>query len=454
MKARPKLVYADKDGNIFDHPTLEMGATSGRELTIPQAADLIPLPQDSRLFTMPGRIPMGWHSGRGRFTAFDGGKRKGKGRSAKSFGAYCAVAAFPPPGYTRTLLPATRLVDSSQLLPLWAYTAVGWKDGRFWVAAKQVDSNPHWVPANFDDREITPKVEERLQAFPENRLLEHLSRCAIDYHCFAAKNAFLRRWELPIPTAPGCNSRCVGCLSWQPPASHPSSHERITFAPTVKEIVEVSVPHLMEVKKGLISFGQGCEGDPILQADLIEETIRAIRAETDAGSINMNTNASRPKDIQRLCEAGLNSIRISMNSAIEETYNRYYRPVNYTFNDLVTSAKIAKDHQLFVSINLLTFPGVTDRISERDALLRFIEQTQIDFIQMRNLSIDPDIYLDVLGLEDEQTVGIQQFMERIRLEFPHIGLGYFNRPKEDYSTRGKGISRPRGAVSQGRMSYS
>jgi MoaA/NifB/PqqE/SkfB family radical SAM enzyme len=210
----------------------------------------------------------------------------------------------------------------------------------------------------------------------------------------------------------------------------------------------------MEVKKGLISFGQGCEGDPILQADLIEETIRAIRAETDAGSINMNTNASRPKDIQRLCEAGLNSIRISMNSAIEETYNRYYRPVNYTFNDLVTSAKIAKDHQLFVSINLLTFPGVTDRISERDALLRFIEQTQIDFIQMRNLSIDPDIYLDVLGLEDEQMVGIRQFMERIRLEFPHIGLGYFNRPKEDYSTRGKGISRPRGAVSQGRMSYS
>ena len=82
----PKLVYADKDGNIFDHPTLEMSAASGRELVVPQAGDLIPLPEDSRLFTMPGRIPMGWHPGRRRFRPFDGGKRSGKRRGATSVG--------------------------------------------------------------------------------------------------------------------------------------------------------------------------------------------------------------------------------------------------------------------------------------------------------------------------------------------------------------------------------
>ena len=182
----------------------------------------------------------------------------------------------------------------------------------------------------------------------------------------------------------------------------------------------------------MVSFGQGCEGDPILQVDVIEEAIRAIRAETRSGSININTNASRPKHVERLCKAGLDSIRISINSAVERTYNRYYRPVNYRFNDVVASAKIAKDYGLFVCINLLTFPGVTDRVSELEAILRLIDQTHLDFIQMRNLSIDPDLYLRALELEDEPAVGIRQFMARIKAEFPHIEFGYFNRPKEDY----------------------
>ncbi|MBI1923285.1 radical SAM protein, partial [Candidatus Poribacteria bacterium] len=402
MKAIPKLVYADGHGNIFDHPTLEMGSALGGKFTRPAREELIPLPEDSRLFTMPGRIPIGWHPHRGEYFPFTGGKPqgdKGKKRGLKSLGPYYAVAAFPPPGYTRTLLPAAQLVDTSQILPLWAYTAVGWMDGQFWIAATQVDSNPYWLPANFDDRILAPMVDERLEAAPENRLLEQLSRCAIDYHCFAAKNAFLRRWECPIPTSPGCNSRCVGCLSWQPADSCAASHERITFTPSPQEIVEVALPHLIAlphlttVEKGMVSFGQGCEGDPILQVDVIEEAIRAIRSETSAGSININTNASRPKHVERLCKAGLDSIRISINSAVERTYNRYYRPVNYRFNDVAASAKIAKDYGLFVCINLLTFPGVTDRKSELEAILRLIDQTQLDFIQMRNLSIDPDLYL-------------------------------------------------------------
>ncbi len=457
MKDRPKLVYADTHGNIFDHPTLEMGGASDGKFTRIAREELIPLPEDSRLFTMPGRLPIGWHPHRGEYLTFTGdgknervkGKKGKEGNNTLQFSIrnpqsairnpVYAVAAFPPPGYTRTLRPAAQLVDASQILPLWAYTAVGWMDGQFWIAATQVDSNPYWLPANFNDRNLAPMVDKRLEAAPENRLLEQLSRCAIDYHCFAAKNAFLGRWECPIPTSPGCNSRCVGCLSWQPADSCAASHERITFTPSPQEIVEVALPHLTAVEKGMVSFGQGCEGDPILQVDVIEEAIRAIRAETCSGSININTNASRPKHVERLCKAGLDSIRISINSAVERTYNRYYRPVNYRFNDVIASAKIAKDYGLFVCINLLTFPGVTDRVSELDAILRLIDQTHLDFIQMRNLSIDPDLYLRALALEDEPTVGIRQFMARIKAEFPHIEFGYFNRPKEDYPWPGKAI---------------
>jgi len=415
----PKLVYADSRCQIYDEPELEMAGKSGDFFVTPEDDELIPLPQGSKLFTMPGKYPVGWDGKRGEFIALDGGE-------------YQAVAAFPPPGYTRTLLPATEFYNESQILPLWAYTAVGWKAGRFWVAAKQVERNPNWDPRNFDDRTLLPRVRRRLREEPDNRLLKHLSRCALDYHCFAAKNLFHQRWECPLPTSPACNARCLGCLSWQPKNSCDASHERIDFVPTAEEIVGVALPHLKTVDKAIVSFGQGCEGDPILQVDVLEKAIAKLRAETDKGTINMNTNASIPQNVERLCKAGLDSIRISLNSANETLYNRYFRPVNYIFSDVLQSMKIAKSHQLYVSINLFIFPGVIDRPSEIDALLSLIDQTKLDLIQMRNLNIDPDVYLKALSLDGEKGIGIIDFMKRVKEEFPHVSFGYFNRPRENF----------------------
>ena len=416
---KPKLVYADSRCRIYDEPELEMAGKSGDIFVTPEDDELIPLPNSSKLFTMPGRNPVGWDRKQGDFITFEGRE-------------YQAVAAFPPPGYTRTLLPATECYDDSQILPLWAYTAVGWKSGRFWVAAKQVEWNPNWNPKNFDDRTLLPKVRRRLNEEPDNRLLRHLSQCALDYHCFAAKNLFYERWECPLPTSPACNARCLGCLSWQPKNSCEASHERIDFVPTAEEIAGIALPHLKTVDKAIVSFGQGCEGDPILQVDALEEAIVKIRAETDKGTINMNTNASIPTNVERLCKSGLDSIRISLNSANESLYNRYFRPVNYTLSDVLQSMKIAKHHGLYVSINLFIFPGVTDRPSEIDALLSLLDQTKLDLIQMRNLNIDPDMYLKALSLDDERGIGIINFMKRVKEEFPNVSFGYFNRPRENF----------------------
>ena len=416
---KTKLVYADSRGRIYDELELEMAGKSGDIFVVPENEELVPLPPGSKLFTMPGRYPVGWDREGGEFITLEGEE-------------YQAVAAFPPPGYTRTLLPATAFYDDSQILPLWAYTAVGWKSGKFWIAAKQVEWNPNWEPKNFDDRTLLPKVQRRLKEEPDNRLLRHLSRCALDYHCFAAKNIFYKRWECPLPTSPACNARCLGCLSWQPKDSCEASHERIDFVPTAEEIVGVALPHLKTVDKAIVSFGQGCEGDPILQVGVLEEAIAKMRAETDKGTINMNTNASVPQNVERLCQAGLDSIRISLNSANESVYNRYFRPVNYAFAEVLQSMKIAKHHGLYVSINLFIFPGITDRPSEIDALLSLIDQTKLDLIQMRNLNIDPDVYLNALIPGDEEGIGIINFMKRIKEEFPNVSFGYFNRPKENF----------------------
>jgi len=53
---------------------------------------------------------------------------------------------------------------------------------------------------------------------------------------------------------------------------------------------------------------------------VIEPAIRAIRSITGRGTINLNTNAGMPDRLGRLCEAGLDSIRVSLNSVRRHCY--------------------------------------------------------------------------------------------------------------------------------------
>ena len=266
QKRIPKMVYADAKGNIFDHPELCMAGMNGTVPVLPDAVELIPLPEDSKLFTMPSMPPIAWSTQKKMFVTVD------EIRTGRTGHRVQAVAAFMAPGYLRTLLPACVYSGQKTPLPLWSYTAVGWDEERdcFVVAATKVDANSNWNPVNYDDRTLDPLVRAMLKQMPGNRLLEQLSRCAVDYHCFAAKNLFYRRWEAPLPTSPICNSACLGCISLQASECCPSNHDRIAFVPTPEELCEIAVPHLEQAEKAIVSYGQGCEGDPILLTEFIE----------------------------------------------------------------------------------------------------------------------------------------------------------------------------------------
>jgi pyruvate-formate lyase-activating enzyme len=343
------------------------------------------------------------------------------------------VSTFLTPGFTRTLLPAADYSRQCGTLPLWSYTAVGWcvEEQRFYAAAVQVDRNPQWRPEHFDDRELDPLVRKRLAEAPGNRLLEQLARCAIDYHCFAAKNLFLRRWEAPLPVSPACNARCVGCISLQESDCCPASQERLTFVPTVEELCEVAVPHLMEAENAIVSFGQGCEGDPILQAGTVGAAVEAMRRATARGTINFNSNASLPDAVDALAEAGIDSIRVSLNSALPSRYDAYYRQRGYAFADVVESLRRAKRHGLFTMLNYLVFPGVSDRREEIAALKSLVGEVGVDLIQMRNLSLDPTLYLGTLAVQG-RGVGMTSMLTELKAEFPSLQYGYFNRTKENF----------------------
>ncbi len=422
MKNRPALVYADVNGNIFDWPALEMAGAAANELKRPTSAELIPLPEGSELFLLPGRVPVGFDRESGDFLPLQ----------SDPFNAekpVRAVAAFISPAYTHLYCAAYRAAEGAPLLPLFAYTAVGWLNGGFVVPAVRIDSDQRQDFRNFDPKAIERNAGRRMKAEPQNRLVQHLGKCALSYGCPAARNLFMKRWEAPLPTSPECNARCIGCISRQDGTGLRATQDRITFVPTPDEICGVAVPHLQNASRAVVSFGQGCEGEPLLQAKTLEASISMMRKATGRGTINLNTNGSLPEEVERLCRAGLQSIRVSMNSAREEYYNKYFRPKGYSFDHAKRSLSVVKANGGFASINYFIHPGFTDQESEWNALRKLISETRLDLIQMRNLNIDPDWYLETLRPDlSEKKIGIRSLISRIRDEFPDVRLGYFNPP--------------------------
>lgn len=407
------LIYCTPQGEMREEPRLQALAF-GNQLV--EANDLIPLPDGATLAMMPDRLAVGLN-------------RRGEQQVvAKSRG--WAAAALLPIGYTRTLLPAYEKVPGTEPLPFFGYSAVAGINGRLYVAALKTDDPRKWHPRAFNRRVLTHLVREKQAAFPGNRIVAQHAHCALDYSCPTASNLFFSRWEMAIAVSPGCNARCIGCISKQEEEDLVSPQDRLTFIPTVEEIVEVAVPHLEHAEEAIVSFGQGCEGEPLLQWRRIEQAIRATRARTEKGVININTNASNPRWLQRLYDAGLDTIRASTISGHPETYTAYYRPLGYSFEDVKESLKRARDAGVYSSINLLSLPGMIDREREVEALLSFIRETGLRLIQLRNLNIDPEVLLPRMPALNSlgNALGMRAMIEIIRREIPEVEIGNFTRP--------------------------
>ena len=416
----PYLVFSDKKGRIYHHPYLRMSVSSLEKVSLPKEGELIKLPAGSTLFYLPGREPIGFDLKEKQFEALD----KFKGREA------FAVSAFPIPAFLRLYNPAY-ITQKGRMLPLWAYAACGYYKGNFYIAAKRIDKRVRQSPRFYDKRLVGKQVRSFLKKYPDNRLYRHLAHCALNYNCLAAKNLFLQRWEAPLPTARSCNARCIGCLSHQE-SDCASSHARISFKPRVEEVVEVMANHLKVAREAIVSFGQGCEGEPLLESGLIAKSIVRVRESLRRGTININTNASVPKRIKALCQAGMDSFRVSLNSPDQKFYNLYFRPKGYKFSDLLKSIAIAKKYKKFVSINLFAFPGFSDSARQIKSLVTFIKNTGIDMIQWRNLNIDPDYYLKNIPHKKLKPQGVLCLLDTIKKEFPGLKHGYFNLPKESF----------------------
>lgn len=429
MRKSPALLFADREGRLFDHPELRAVVPVGLEHRPAPAAAFRTLPQNppsASVASLPGRLPVGWDPKTKRVEILESVTVEGKKIRP------VAVAALFPPGWTRTHLPAFRTQAMAPVLPLYGYAAAGWRDGKIVAAGLRTDDRGHWDPALYNTADLDARVSARLASDPTNTILRQVARCALEYRCFTAQNTFYRRWEGAIPMSPSCNAQCVGCISEQDPETGPPpSQWRIAAGPEVDECVRVAVPHLEGAGEGaIVSFGQGCEGEPLLRADAMGEACRAVRKKTAKGTLHVNTNGSRPDALAALKDSGLDSCRISLNAAEKDAYEAYYRPTGYGWSDVDRAAIDAKKAGLFVSLNLLVFPGVSDRPKQVDALLDFVERAKPDAIQTRNLCLDPEAYLGVLPEDRGEPIGIDALVEALA---KRTRIANYNVPREEFA---------------------
>lgn len=420
-------VVANPAGEIFELDGYAAVGMSGALMRPLARASTRPLPYGSELMFLPDRHPVAMNLDTGRIETL-------KENPHVAGEPIHPVAAFNSPGYAITAACAYREQRTARVLPLFSYGALGWWHGKFRSAVLQVDSEPRQDLRRMSHERVAAGIARMRRQLPANRLRQHLEKCALEYGCPAGKNFFLGRYEAPLPAAKHCNARCLGCLSKQDGTSIPHSQDRIGFTPSPRELAEVALAHIGRVKRAVVSFGQGCEGDPLLASAVIGPAIGLIRAATDAGTINMNTNGSLPQALAKLLAAGLDSVRISLNSVRPPCYEAYFRPRGYRFADVLASIETALSGGGFVAVNYLNSPGVTDTPEELDAFRTFLERYPIHMVQWRNLNFDPLRYYRRMRQAAPlgSPLGMETLIGAVRDEFPQVMHGYFNPPKEKY----------------------
>jgi pyruvate-formate lyase-activating enzyme len=430
MQKKKKFVTAvvsNTAGEIFDLEGYAAVGMAGSSLVPLTIDDTMNMPFGGELMLMPDRKPLLYNIKHHRIESLlENPYSPGE--------SIFPVAAFNSPGYVISFVSAFKENKNAGFLPLFSYGAVGWHNDKFRTAVIRVDRERRQDLRLMKPEDVVAGIRIIQEEMPDNRLVKHLEKCAMEYGCPAAKNFFLGRYEAPLPTSRHCNAHCLGCLSLQKNSDIPHSQDRIDFKPSSNEIAGVALCHIKRVKQSVVSFGQGCEGDPLLAADVIEPAIKEIRSETRQGTINMNTNGSKPEILKKLIAAGLDSIRISLNSVRKNCYDAYFRPSGYAFVDVIKSIEIALKKKIFVSINYLNCPGFTDTPEEVKALINFINRYPVNMIQWRNLNFDPLRYWKVMSAVTEPgtPVGMHQVVRQVKESFPDVKHGYFNPPKEKF----------------------
>jgi hypothetical protein len=114
---------------------------------------------------------------------------------------------------------------------------------------------------------------------------------------------------------------------------------------------------------------------------------------------------------------------------VKDLYEAYYQPRRYRFEDVEASIALSRRRGAYLALNLLLFPGVSDRQGEVEALIRLIQRHRVDQLQTRSLCIDPLQYLEVARGRGGggAPMGVRRMLRELKRAAPWLAIGNFSR---------------------------
>jgi hypothetical protein len=393
-----QAVHSERSGRIF--VSADYGAT-GLDGPGPLALErAVPLPPDARLVPLADRAAVGID-------------RRGLPRPLGP--ARWAVAAILRPGHLRTHLPACAPAgDVAPLDPL-PYAAVAADAlGEVVVAAVALGGRPR---DSADD--LASRITARLKAEPSNRLLRQLARCAREYECPAARNAFFGRGDCALPLGAPSNDQATPDIALRRREEH-APLEPTALQVGAADAAAVANAHFRSGGTS-VSFGQACEGEPLGLVRTVAETASLISRPSGA-EIVLRTNGSSAAALARACDAGIDRVVIPLASAHGPTYERVHGPIGYRWTDVRATLRETASLKVALTVELLSLPGLTDRDAEARALIAVLGELPAGSALVPvDLASDPYALLARLP-SDGETIGIAALLDRLRSDAAHLRL--------------------------------
>ncbi len=384
------FVSADYGAAALDGPT---PVALDRAIPLPAGAELVPLADRAAI----------------------GIDRRGQPRSLGP--TRWALAAILGPGQLRTHLPACLSEGRVPALDPLGYAAVA-ADGRGELVVAAVALGPAAPPTAAD---LGAAITTRLRSEPSNRLLRQLARCAREYRCPYAANAFLGTGECALPVGAPANDGAAPVVALRRREER-APLEPVTFEAETSDIAAVAVAHLSG-GGACVSFGHACEGEPLARARTIADATAEVRRQVDrpGGEIVLRTSGASAAALGRAADAGVDRVVVRIASAHGPTYAVVHRPSGYRWTDVRATLREAAARKLAITVELLVLPGLTDREREVRALFELLGELPAGTeLRLADLAADP--YALLAQLPAVAVTGIAALIARLRTDAAHLRL--------------------------------
>jgi hypothetical protein len=360
----------------------------------------IPMPSGTELVPLADRAAVGLD-------------RRGEPRSLGA--ARWAVAAILPPGHLRTHLPSIDAAGGVAAIEPLPYAAVAADPAsELVVAAVQLGA-----PTVATAQDLGPAITRRLGAEPSNKLLRQLARCAREYRCAAARNAFVGQGECALPLGAPANDGAAPLVALRRHDER-APLEPSAFRVTAADAAAVGIAHLAAGGSS-VSFGHACEGEPLDVIRDVADAAARIRAASPAGEIVLRTSGSSAAAIGRAADARIDRIVVRIVSAVGPTYEQVHRPIGFRWTDVRAALREAAARRCAITVELLSLPGLSDRESEVRALIALLgELPPGTEVRLADLAADP--YALLATLPAAATIGLTALLERLRADAAHVRL--------------------------------